>query len=136
METNSGAKPQHGERSSFRDWIDPSRIYNIYSPAERWPFVWGLIIYPFIVMFILMTVAIILIENLYTGANIGDFLGIVIWIFMMAWVTAAVCICYRRLRFLDMSQRWIWLIVLPGISLILFLYLLLKSGPSTSHRAT
>ncbi len=133
MQTNSGAQ---GKRSHLRDWVDPTRIYNIYTPAERWPFVWGLAIYPFIVMFFLLTAAIILIETFYTGANISDFLGIVIWMFMMAWVIAAVCICYRRLRYLGMSRGWVYLIVLPGISLIFFLYLLIKSGPSESHRAT
>ncbi len=72
------AKPRH-----IRDWIDPSRIYNIYQPAGRWPFVWGLAIFPFLVMFFLLTIAIITIESLSPAADVGTTIGIVTYVFML-----------------------------------------------------
>ncbi len=83
-----------------------------------------------------MTEAIILLESFYTGADLPDTIGIVSRIFMLVWVTAAVCICYRRLRVLGQSQSWTWRIVLPIVNLISFLYLLFKLSPSASSRGT
>ncbi len=132
MENNAGSLQE--KRNHRRDWIDPTRLYNIYIPAGRLTFLWGLVIYPLVVDFLLMTVAIILLETFYTGADLPDTIGIVSWIFMLVWVTAAVCICYRRLRDLGKSQSWIWLIVLPIVNLIFFLYLLFKPSPGASSR--
>ncbi len=123
-----------GKTGHIRDWIDPARIYNTTVPAARWPFVWGLAFYPAIVIFLFLTVIIIALETAYTGADLPDYLGIVTYVFMLAWVCAAVCICLRRLRYLGMPPGWVWLIVLPVVNLILFLYLLLKSGASPGQR--
>lgn len=121
---------QQDHRSSLRDWIDPSRIYDTTRPVERWPFVWGLAIYPFLVIFLFLTVILIVMETVYPSANLPDYIGIVIWFFMLAWVAAAVAICLRRLNYLGKSQAWVWLIVLPVVSLVFFLYLLIKSAPA------
>lgn len=123
-----------GQGSHLRDWIDPARIYNIYLPAGRLPFVWGLAVYPFLVLFVLLTAFIIVIESVYTGANIGDYIGIGTWVFMLVWVAAAVCMTYRRLSYLGKSWGLVWLIVLPVVNLIFFLYLLIKSGPAARRQ--
>ncbi len=133
MERDAGTPD--GKLSRLRDWIDPTRIYDTSKPVERWPFVWGLVIYPFLVMFVLLTAAIIVMETVYsTAANLPDQLGVIIYLFMLAWVAAAVSICLRRLRFLQMSQMWILLILLPLVNLVFFAYLLIKSGPAESQR--
>ena len=132
MENNTGTP--EGKSRHVRDWIDPTRIYNTSVPAGRVPFLWGLAIYPLVVIFLLLTVIIIVIETANPGADIPDYIGIVTYLFMLAWVTAAVCSCLRRLRYLGMSQGWVWLIVLLPLSPILFLYLLIKSGPDARHQ--
>ncbi len=131
MERN--ARVPQGGRSPVRDWIDPTRIYNITIPAGRLLFLWGLVIYPLAVIFLLLIVIIIVIETLSPSADVPDTIGIVTWVFMLAWVTAGVCISYRRFRDLGMSQRWIWLVILPVANLIFFLYLLIKAGPTERH---
>ncbi len=131
MENNLEA-PQ-ANKGRLRDWIDPTRIYNVTVPVGRSAFFWGLAVYPIIVIFLLLTPIIILVETSSQSANLSDDLGIVTYCFMLAWVTAAVAICLRRLRYLGMSQRWVWLIVLPGISLVFLLYLLIKSEPSATR---
>ena len=126
MDGNEGATQRR--TNHVRDWIDPTRIYNSSLPAGRWPFLWGLAIYPIVTIFLLLTVVIIALKSLYSGADVGDYIGIATWIFMLAWVWSAVCICLRRLQFLGMSPRWVWLTVLPVVNLIFFLYLLARSG--------
>lgn len=117
------------------DWIDPTRIYNTKVPAGRFSFIWGLVIYPLVAIFLLLTAIIIVLETAYPAANVPDYIGIITYCFMLAWVAAAVSSCYRRLRYLGMSRRWVWLIVLPFVNLIFCAYLLLKSGPSVDHEA-
>lgn len=134
MENTAGSPP--GKRGHVRDWIDPTRLYNIYIPAGRLTFLWGLAIYPLVVIFLFMAVALIMLETFYTGADLPDMIGIVSSIFMLVWLTAAVCICYRRLRDLGRSQSWILLVVLPIVNLIFFLYLLFKPSPGASSRGT
>ncbi len=124
-----------GTKGGIRDWIDPTRIYNTSIPVERIPFLWGLAIYPFMVIFIVLTPIIIVEMSTNPSANVGDTIGIVTYLFMLAWVTAAVCICLRRLRYFGMSQRWVWLIIPPIVNLVLFLYLFLKSAPADSPQA-
>lgn len=130
---NSNADSPQGKKSRVRDWIDPSRIYNTTVPAERFPFIWGLAVYPLVIMFLFLTLIIIVLEAVSPSASVGDSIGIVTYVFMLAWVTATVCICLRRLKALGQSQRWVWLVVLPVVNLIFFLYLLLKSGPASNH---
>ncbi len=129
MESNAGVV---SGRSTLRDWIDPSRIYNTRVPAERWPYFWGLVVYPLVVIFFLLTASIIILESFGSAASVPDYIGIVTYIFMLAWVAAAVAACLRRLRYFGMSQMWTLVIVLPVVSLIFFLYLLLRSGPATA----
>ncbi len=131
MESNALA-PQ-GKRGHVRNWIDPIRLYNPTVPAGRLVFLWGLAIYPFVVMFVLLTVVIIAMESFVTSAQLGDYLGIVVWIFMLAWVAATVAICHRRLLDLGKSQAWVLVAILPIVDLILFAYLLLKPSPYASH---
>lgn len=127
------ASTSQGRTNHVRDWIDPARIYNTTIPAGRIPFLWGLAIYPAVVIFLLLTVIIIVLEMAYAGTDLPDYLGIVTWVFMLAWVWAAVSICIRRLRYLGMSRAWVWLTVLPLANLILFVYLLIKSGPASGQ---
>ncbi len=127
MEYEKGS-PQ-GKPSQLRDWIDPIRLYNTWGPVGRFPFLWGLAIYPLIVIFLLLTPIIIIAETLYPGSNLSDYIGIVTYCFMLGWVAAAVAISRRRLRYLGMSQGWVWLIILPVVNLFLFAYLLIKNGP-------
>lgn len=118
----------------MRDWIDPTRIYNPTMPAGRLTFLWGLAIYPFAVMFVLLTVVIIVIESFVASASVADTIGIATWIFMLAWVIAAICICRRRLLDLGMSQSWVWVAIVPIINLVLLAYLLFKRGPAASQQ--
>ncbi len=117
-----------GETSHLRDWIDPLRLYDPRIPAGRLVFLWGLAIFPPVVMFVLLTPILIVVETVFPNIN-PDYIGIIVWPFMLAWVAAYVGITRRRLLQLRRSQNWIWVAILPIVNLPLFLYLLLKSGP-------
>jgi uncharacterized membrane protein YhaH (DUF805 family) len=84
------------------------------------------------VIFVLLTVAIIALETVSPNVN-PDYIGIIVWPFMLAWVMATVAITRRRLLQLARSQRWVWVAILPIVNLPLFIYLLLKSGPVADH---
>ncbi len=121
-----------GERRHLRDWLDPLRLYDPCRPAGRSVFLWGLAIFPLVVIFVLLTVILIVVGTISPNIN-PDIIGIIVWPFMLAWVAATVAITYRRLFQLRMSPRWVWVAILPIINLFLFLYLLLKSDPITSR---
>src|SRR5215813_10740423 len=116
-----------GERRPLRDWIDPLRLYDPRIPASRLAFLWGFAFFPLIVIFVLLTVIIIVLETLSPNIN-PDYIGIIVWPFMLAWVAAIVAITRRRLLQLGRSQNWVWLAILPLVNLPLFLYLLFKPG--------
>ena len=116
------------ERRHLRDWIDPLRLYDPRIPAGRLVFLWGLAVFPLIVMFVLLTVIIVVVETVFPNAS-ADYLGIIVWFFMLAWVAATVAITRRRLFQLRRSQNWVWVAILPIVNLPLFLYLLLKAHP-------
>jgi hypothetical protein len=120
------------KRHSLRDWIDPFRLYDPRIPAGRFVFLWGLAIFPPVVIFMLLTVILIVVETVFPNIS-PDYIGIIVWPFMLAWVAATVAITRRRLLQLELSQRWVWLAILPIVSLPLFLYLLLKPGPVADH---
>ncbi len=122
-----------GKRRSLRDWIDPLRLYDPRIPAGRLVFLWGLAIFPPVVIFVLLTVILIIVETVSPNVN-PDYIGIMVWPFMLAWVMATVAITRRRLLQLERSQRWVWVAILPIVNLPLFLYLLLKSGPVADHK--
>ena len=124
---NSTGTPQR-KRRYLRDWIDPLRLYDPRIPAGRLVFLWGLAIFPPVVIFVLLAVVLIVVETVSPNID-PDYIGIIVWPFMLAWVAAMVAITRRRLLQLQRSQRWVWVAVLPIVSLPLFLYLLLKSGP-------
>ena len=121
-----------GERRRFRDWIDPRRLYDPRVPAGRLVFFWGLAIFPPVVIFVLLTVILIVVETVSPNVD-PDYIGIIVWPFMLAWVAAAVAITRRRLLQLDRSQRWVWVAILPIVNLPLFLYLLVKPGPNANY---
>ncbi len=135
MEDLTGTSPGERRRESrhLRDWLDPLRLYDPRIPAGRLVFLWGLAIFPLAVMFVLLTVIIIVVETVSPNVN-PDYIGIIVWPFMLAWVAAAVAITYRRLLQLDRSPRWVWVAILPIVNLPLFLYLLLKSDPVANQR--
>jgi len=116
-----------GERRHLRDWINPLRLYDSRVPAGKLVFLWGLAIFPPVVIFVLLTVIIIVVEAVFPNLS-PDYIGIIVWPFMLAWVAANVAITRRRLLQLGMSQNWVWLAILPIVNLPLFLYMLLKSG--------
>ena len=116
-------------RVVMRDWIDPLRLYDPRVPAGRLVFLWGLAIFPLVVIFVLLTVILLIVETVLPDLS-PDYIGIIVWPFMLAWVAAIVAITRRRLLQLRMSQNWVWLAILPVIDLPLFLYLLLKPGRS------
>ncbi len=122
-----------GARRHLRDWLDPLRLYDPRLPAGRFVFLWGLAIFPLVVIFVLLTVILIVVETVDPSIN-PDTIGIIVWPFMLAWVAAAVAITRRRLLQLGRSQRWIWVAILPIVNLPLFLYLLLKSDPGARER--
>ncbi len=121
------------EKLHIREWIDPLRLYDPRLPAGRFVFLWGLAIFPLVVMFVLLTVLLIVVETIAPNIK-SDYIGIMVWPFMLAWVAAVVAITRRRLLRLNMSQRWVWVAIFPIINLPLFLYLLLKSDPITGRR--
>ncbi len=123
MDDMTGIPP--GGKRYLRDWIDPLRLYDPRVPAGRFVFLWGLVIFPLLVMFVLLTVILIVVETIAPNIN-PDYIGIIVWPFMLAWVAATVTITRRRLLQLEMSQRWVWVAILPIVNLPLFLYLLLK----------
>ncbi len=112
----------------LRDWIDPLRLYDPRFPAGRLVFLWGLAIFPLMVIFVLLDAILIVVET--TSPNINpDYIGVIVYPFMMLWVVAGVAIIKRRLLQLRKSQMWVWVAILPIINLPLLLYLLLKPGP-------
>jgi hypothetical protein len=121
-----------GERRHRRDWLNPLRLYDPRLSAEKLVFLWGLAIYPLVVMFVLLTVIIIFVETAFPNIN-PDYIGLIVWPFMLAWVAATVAITRRRLFRLGKSQRWVWVAIFPIVNLPLFLYLLLKSDPIASR---
>jgi uncharacterized membrane protein YhaH (DUF805 family) len=132
MADNSGTL--QANRRHLRDWLDPLRLYDPRVPAGRLVFFWGLAIFPLVVIFVLLTVIILVLETVSPNID-PDYIGIIVWPFMLAWVAALVAITRRRLLQLRQSQRWVWLAIFPIINLPLFLYLLFKPGPAASHRA-
>lgn len=122
-----------GQRRSLGDWINPLRLYDPRIPAGRLFFLWGLAIFPPVVIFVLLTVIIIVVETVSPNVS-PDYIGIVVWPFMLAWVMATVAITRRRLLQLERSQGWVWVAILPIVNLPLFLYLLLKPGPVSDNK--
>jgi len=116
-----------GDRRPLRDWIDPLRLYDTRVPAGRLVFFWGIAIFPVVVIFVLLTVIFIVLGIVSPNIN-PDYIGIIVWPFMLAWVAAIVAMTRRRLLQLRRSQRWVWLMIFPIVNLPLFLYLLLKPG--------
>jgi len=116
-----------GKKRPLRDWIDPLRLYDPRVPAGRLVFLWGLAIFPPLVIFVLLTVIIIVLETVNPNLN-PDYIGIIVWPFMLAWVAALEAITRRRLLQVRKSQRWVWLAIFPIVNLPLFVYLLLKPG--------
>ncbi len=131
MEDGTGT-PQ-GKRRHLRDWIDPLRLYDPRIPAGRLVFLWGLAIFPPVVIFVLLTILIIVVETVAPNLK-PDYIGIMVWPFMLAWVMATVAITRRRLLQLEMSPTWVWVAILPIVNLPLFLYLILKAGPVAEPR--
>ncbi len=121
-----------GERRHLRDWIDPLRLYDPRVPAGRLVFLWGLAIFPLVVTFVLLTVILIVVETVFPNIS-PDYIGIIVWPFMLAWIVAYVAMTRRRLLQLRMSQNWVWVAILPIVSLPLVLYLLLKPAPVALH---
>ena len=115
------------KRLHLRDWINPLRLYDPRVPAGRLVFLWGLVIFPLVTIFAALTVIIIVIETVSPNIN-SDYIGIIVWPFMLIWVMATVAITRRRLLQLGRSQNWVWVAIFPIVNLPLFLYLLLKSG--------
>jgi uncharacterized membrane protein YhaH (DUF805 family) len=94
-------------------------------------FLWGLAIFPVVMIFVLLTVIIIVVETVFPRVS-PDYIGIIVWPFMLAWVMTTVAITRRRLLQLGRSPMWVWLAIFPIVNLPLFLYLLLKPGPAAS----
>jgi hypothetical protein len=122
-----------GEKRHFRDWIDPRRLYDPRMPAGRLVFLWGLAIFPPVVIFMLLTVILIVVETVSPNVD-PDYIGIIVWPFMLAWVAAAVAMTRRRLLQLRWSQRWVWVAILPIVNLPLFFYLVVIPDPNANHR--
>jgi hypothetical protein len=118
-----------GERRHLPDWLDPRRLYDPRVPVGRLVFFWGLAIFPPAVIFVLLTVILIVVETVSPNID-PDYIGIIVWPFMLAWVAAAVAITRRRLLQLKWSQRWVLVAILPIINLPLFFYLLVTPGPA------
>ncbi len=112
----------------LRDWINPLRLYDPRLPAGRLAFLWGLAIFPLVVIFVLLTAILIIVETISPNAS-PDYIGIIVYLFMLAWLTATVAITRRRLLQLGKSQNWVWVAILPIINLPLFIYLLFKPSP-------
>ncbi len=128
-----GTSTPLGGSRHLREWVDPVRLYDPRIPAGRLVFLWGLAIFPPVVIFVLLSVIIALVETISPSVN-PDYLGVIVWPFMLAWVMATVAITRRRLLQLQRSQGWVWVAILPIVNLPLFLYLLLKPGPVTDHQ--
>ncbi len=129
MEDFSSTSPV--ERRHLRNWINPLRLYDPRVPAGRFVFLWGLAIFPLVVISVLLTLILIVVETVFPQIN-TDYIGIIVYLFMLLWLTATVAITRRRLLQLGMSQNWVWLVIFPIVNLPLILYLLLKPGPVDS----
>jgi uncharacterized membrane protein YhaH (DUF805 family) len=123
-----------GERHHLRDWIDPRRLYDPRVPAGRLAFLWGLAVFPPVVIFALLTVILVVVETVWPNID-PDYIGIIVWPFMLAWVAAAVAMTRRRLLQLKLSQRWVWVAILPIVNLLFIIYLLVNPGSNATHRA-
>ncbi len=121
-----------GKSRYLKDWTNPLRLYDPRIPAGRLVFLWGLAIFPPVVIFVLLTMIIIVVEMVIPNIS-PDYIGIMVWPFMLAWVMATVAITRRRLLQLEMSPMWVWVAILPIVNLPLFLYLSLKAGSVAEH---
>ncbi len=129
MENVTGSSP--GERRHLRDWVNPLRLYDWRVPVGRLEYLWGLAVFPLVVIFVLLTAIIIVVETISPNIN-PDYIGIIVWPFMLLWVAANVTITRRRLLTLGMPPKWwVRLAILPILNLPLFVYLLLKPDPAT-----
>ncbi len=120
-----------GERRHYRDLIDPLRLYDPRIPAGKLIFLWGLAIFPLVVIFVLLTVIILMVEVVSPNVS-PDYIGVIVWPFMLFWIMTTVAITRRRLLRLGMSQIWVWVAVLPIINLPLFLYMFFIPDPVVS----
>lgn len=85
VEDIPGTSP--GEKRRLRDWIDPLQLYDLRVAAGRLVFLWGLAIFPLVVMFVVLTPIMIVAETVFPNFN-PDAIGLSVWRFMLAWVMA------------------------------------------------
>ncbi len=112
---------------SSRDWWDPRRLYAPSIPAGRLMLIWGLYLYPMLVIFIL-GVSLGFVENqlgYYTSSPLLDALDVVLY---PALFLAGILIIIRRLKDLGKSGWFLLLAVIPLINFVFALWLLFAPG--------
>ena len=118
--------------TSFRDWVDPFRLYNPRVPAGRLMYVWGGWLYPLIWFVIVLFAAGIVEAGLgyYDETPVLDCVSVPIYI---AYIVAEILITLRRLRDLGMSGWTILVALIPLVNFVFGLYLLLAAGKRTAY---
>ena len=85
---------------SARDWLDPTRVYNPATPAGRMMYVWGGLVYPFLVS-VLVGTCVALPESFLGydhGSPVGD---AAITLYALSCVLGDVLVTLRRLTLAD-----------------------------------
>jgi uncharacterized membrane protein YhaH (DUF805 family) len=114
---------------TFRDWVDPTRLYNPKIPANRAQYLWATIasvLFAFIVA-VLLSIA-------YLPFGFNDYV-IEDTITPISYLTAIVFFILassRRLRHLGASGWLALLLLIPLVGTIMFLVLLLAPGKTKS----
>lgn len=111
-------------KTTARDWIDPTRLYNPSVPAGRLMYVWGSIVYP-----IALFIAASLILGLLYGSGIESGLAEGLFgAFYIGYIVAGLLIAIRRLRDLGKSGWYLLWGLVPLANIILGLWLLFAPG--------
>ena len=118
--------------TSFRDWVDPFRLYNPRVPAGRLMYLWGGSIYP-LVWVVILGVAATIAEAVLGYYDETPILDCLMAPTYLGALVMGVLMTLRRLRDLGRSGWMILLAVVPFASFFFALYLLFTPGKPALH---
>jgi hypothetical protein len=132
----AGSQPQVIQSASispsqpltFRDAMDPIRLYNPTRPAGRLLFLWGWLVHSTI----LLVTWLILVSLINSDEETQKVLG---YLGLIGYVVAEVFMVLRRLRDLGKSGLTILLGLIPIVNSIFVLYLIFTPGVARSAEA-
>lgn len=114
---------------TIRDWIDPFRVYDGSTPARRLMYLWGVIVFPVVVLIFVSAIALTI--DFVVGNNAENSLINVAWIgWYVFYLVAGLIVSGRRLKDLGRPGSDVILLFLPLVNIVLGFQLLFKLGIS------